>query len=117
MLCARITNSPPAPGDQLAVPATSIAGRGGAQPHEVSARALDNVLAASGPACTLSGNTLRADGGSFAVLAQRPDGVVLSWAGAPTAASAPCPAASPLLVSSAAYQSLRDWRPAPSYQR
>jgi hypothetical protein len=118
-LCAHLTNSLPAPGDQLVVPAGYFptTGRSLGPPHAVPALTLGNVLAASGPACTLSEEALRADGGSFSVLAHRPDGVVVSWAGAPTAAASPCPAGTPLLVSQASYQSLRNWRPAPSYQR
>lgn len=84
-----------APGDQLAVPAgQSVASKNNiASPHEVSAKILGNVLAGSGPSCILSENALRADGGSFSVLAHRPDGVVLSWAGLATAATSPAPPA------------------------
>ncbi len=120
IFCARITNSLPAPGERLNIPAgyfpAAATGRNLAPWHEVTAHVLGDVLATSGPACTLAEEILRADGGSFAILAHRPDGMVLSWAGAPTAATSPCPAGAPLLVSPAAYQSLRDWRPAPFYQ-
>ncbi len=118
-LCAHFTNALPAPGDQLAVPAgQSVASKSNiASPHEVSAKVLGNVLAGSGPSCILSENALRADGGSFSVLAHRPDGVVLSWAGPATARTSPCPAGAPLLVSAPAYQSLNLWRPAPAYER
>lgn len=120
MLCAHITNSPPAPGDLLAMPARTFhaagAGPNMAPLQKLSALRLGNILAASGPGCVLSEAALRAAGGSFAILAHRPDGIVLSWAGGATATANPCPAGIPLLVSQSSYQSLRAWRPAPSYQ-
>lgn len=121
LTCAQFVNGTPVPGDRLAVPAGAIPSNGSghsvAPPEQVTARLLGNVLSQTGPACTLSESALRAQGGSFAVLATRPDGMVLSWAGGATAANAPCPAGQPILVSRAAYQSLQDWRPAPAYQR
>lgn len=110
VLCAHITNSLPAPGDSLSVlSGNNIAARGAGPARGVSAQVLGNVLAASGPACTLSRDALRGSGGSFTILAHRPDGMVLSWAGASTTAASLCPADTPLLVSPSAYRSLRDW--------
>jgi hypothetical protein len=48
--------------------------------HEVT-----DPAAAAGPACRLNLAIMKHPGGVFSVLAVRPDGIVLSWAGGPTA--------------------------------
>lgn len=52
----------------------------------VKAHDLSTAFAAPGRACELDIKHMAQAGGSFAVLAVRADGVMLSWAGGPTAA-------------------------------
>ena len=119
MLCARLTHQPPAPGQLLAMPAGGGANASGHQPalpNQLTARTLTSALAAPGQACAISEAALRQGGGSFSSLAIRPDGVVLVWAGAATAANAPCPAGTNLLLTRDAWQTLQNWPPAPGYR-
>ena len=119
MLCARLTHQPPAPGQLLVMPAGAAGKASGHQPalpNQLTARILTSALAAPGQACTISEAALRQGGGSFSSLATRPDGVVLAWAGAATAASSPCPAGTKLLLTRDDWQTLQNWPPAPGYR-
>ncbi|MGE4483329.1 hypothetical protein [Acidocella sp.] len=115
MLCARAVNAPPLPGENLGFP-TGYAPPPGAV-RLVQAKLLGEVLGPPGGACMLEEEALRIGGGSFSVLASRPDGVVLSWAGASTAAASPCPAGVPLLLPLVAYRTVLGWLPVSSDRR
>jgi hypothetical protein len=50
------------------------------------ARGVASAFTKPGPACTLNITAMKQPGGVLSVVAVRPDGVVLSWAGGATAA-------------------------------
>jgi hypothetical protein len=52
------------------------------------ARGVASAFTKPGPACTLNITAMKQPGGVLSVVAVRPDGVVLSWAGGATAAGA-----------------------------
>ena len=74
----------------------------------MKAHNLSNAFASSGRACELDIRYMAQAGGSFTVLAVRADGVMLSWAGGPTAAPGYACAGGQtgVLVSDADYRSL-----------
>jgi hypothetical protein len=74
----------------------------------VKAHNLGDAFAAPGSACELNIRHMAKSGGSFTVLAVRADGVMLSWAGGPTAAPGQACAGGQtgVLVSDADYRSL-----------
>ncbi len=74
----------------------------------MKAHNLSDAFAAPGYACQLDIKYMARAGGSFAVLAVRADGVMLSWAGGPTAAPGQACAGGEtgILVSDADYRSL-----------
>ncbi|MBU6418340.1 MAG: hypothetical protein KGQ79_01255 [Proteobacteria bacterium] len=101
VVCAHMNNAAPNPGDGFVLRAASPIS------PPIAAQALNTVLAASGPACALTPGGQNASS-RLAVLAHRPDGVVLSLAGAYEAAPHACPTDTPLLVSQADYETLRN---------
>jgi hypothetical protein len=74
----------------------------------MNARDLSGAFAAPGRACRLDISRMAQAGGSFTVLAVRADGVMLSWAGGPTAAPGQACAggATAMLISAGDYRSL-----------
>jgi hypothetical protein len=78
-------------------------------PYEtIQVRALATPWAKPGAACTLDVARMAHEGGAFSVLAVRNDGVMVSWAGGPTAAPAEAcqPGPGGLLVPTADYSGL-----------
>jgi hypothetical protein len=73
----------------------------------VAAAQIATPQSAPGHVCLLNLQKMMRPGGVFTVLAVRPDGVALSWAGGPTAdASAACGNTSPVIVSENDYATL-----------
>ncbi len=109
LISAAVAHPPPVamPGDIIPiVRATSWMGQGAGA--VVKARNLSTAFAAPGRACELDISHMARPGGSFTVLAVRHDGVMLSWAGGPTAAPGQACAGGQtgVLVSDADYRSL-----------
>ncbi len=76
---------------------------------QIPARLVADPWAPPGPGCTLDSLVMAHPGGAVTVIALRPDGVMLSWAGRATApAAASCPGGQSLLVSAVDYQQLRN---------
>ncbi len=107
LVSAAVAHPPPAatPGD--IVPITRVANWMSSVNH-VDARNLSSAFARPGSACSLQIGRMAQHGGDLTVLAVRPDGVMLSWAGGPTAAPAQACAGGEtgILVSDADYRSL-----------
>lgn len=73
----------------------------------ISAAEIATPQATTGRACRLDLQKMLNPGGVFTVLAVRPDGVVLSWAGGPTSAGAAgCARSAPIIVSAGDYGTL-----------
>lgn len=109
LVSAAVAHSPPVamPGDIVQIErATNWMGQGPVA--VVKARNLRNAFAAPGRACELNIRQMARAGGSFTVLAVRHDGVMLSWAGGPTAAPGQACAGGQtgVLVSDGDYRSL-----------
>jgi hypothetical protein len=113
LVSAAVAHPPPVatPGDM--VPIEQAAGWM-AGVDVVHAHNLRGVFAPPGRACELDIHRMAQTGGSFTVLAVRPDGVMLSWAGDPTAAPGRACAGGQtgILVSDEDYRSLLMWAPA-----
>jgi hypothetical protein len=113
LVSAAVAHPPPVatPGDM--VPIEQAAGWM-AGVDVVHAHNLRGVFAPPGRACALDIHRMAQTGGSFTVLAVRPDGVMLSWAGDPTAAPGQACAGGQtgILVSDEDYRSLLMWAPA-----
>jgi hypothetical protein len=74
----------------------------------VSARILAGPGASPGAACTLDVSVIARPGGTMTVMATRPDGIMLSWAGGATASSqADCRSDEQILVTNADYERLQ----------
>jgi hypothetical protein len=109
LVSAAVAHPPPVamPGDIIPIErATNWMGQGPAA--VVKARDLSDAFAAPGRVCELDIRQMARSGGSFTVLAVRSDGVMLSWAGGPTAAPGQACAGGQtgVLVSDADYRSL-----------
>jgi hypothetical protein len=94
----------PQVGDVLSITAAATAP--GATLADVPARLLTGPMAQPGQGCWLDEQVMRTPGGTLTVLAVRPDGIMLSWAGGNTARIASCPSLGQMLVSAAGYQAL-----------
>ncbi len=93
----------PQVGDTLLFAAGKVSG----PIHSIPARQVINSWAAPGRPCKLDIPFVTGRGGAATVLAVRQDGVMLSWAGAATAAGAGgCPAGASILVTQADYRRL-----------
>jgi hypothetical protein len=107
LVSAAVAHPPPVatPGD--IVPISRVASWMSSVNH-VNARNLSNAFAQPGSVCTLQIGRMARHGGDLTVLAVRPDGVMLSWAGGPTAAPGEACAGGEtgILVSDADYRSL-----------
>jgi hypothetical protein len=107
LVSAAVAQSPRVamPGDIVPIERTTnwIAGVNVMKAHDLS-----DAFAAPGRACQLDIKYMARTGGSFAVLAVRADGVMLSWAGGPTAAPGQACAGGEtgILVSDADYRSM-----------
>ena len=74
----------------------------------VSARIVASPQASAGASCTLDVSSMASPGGAMTVMATRPDGVMLSWAGGATASrQANCRSDEPVLVTNASYERLQ----------
>jgi hypothetical protein len=74
----------------------------------VSARIVAGPGAAPGASCTLDVSSMASPGGAMTVMATRPDGVMLSWAGGATASrQADCRSDEQVLVTNASYKRLQ----------
>jgi hypothetical protein len=107
LVSAAVAHPPPVatPGDIVPV---SQAASWMSSVNHVNARNLSDAFAQPGSACSLQISRMAQHGGDLTVLAVRPDGVMLSWAGGPTAAPAKACAGGEtgILVSDADYRSL-----------
>ncbi len=93
------------PGDRIVFGA--LAGR--SPDIAIPAHLVAGIFAPPGAACVLDPAAMAAQPGALAVIAARPDGVMLSWAGGPTApAPASCAANATFLVNDIDYIRLRD---------
>jgi len=73
----------------------------------IPARLLATPWASPGRACSLDVRNIGRYGGSATVLAVRPDGVMLQWAGRPTAlGNGDCETQQPILIKNADYREL-----------
>jgi len=93
------------PGDRI------VFGVRATQPPDIAipAHSVAGVFAPAGAACVLNPATMAHRPGALTVIAARPDGVLLSWAGGPTASEAAgCAANATLLVTNTDYARLRD---------
>jgi hypothetical protein len=99
-------------GDRLAVNPASVSPV--SRSLVVPARQVSDPWAPPGAACSLNLAAMQRPGGSLTVMAVRPDGVMLSWAGGATASgAADCHAAgTPVLVADSGYSSLLMAQPA-----
>ena len=74
----------------------------------VPARVIAGPAASPGASCTLDVSSMAIPGGAMTVMATRPDGVMLSWAGGATASKqASCRSGEPVLVTNAGYERLQ----------
>jgi len=77
------------------------------QDHRITAHALKSPFSPPGVFCSLDVNDMASSGGVLTVMAVRPDGVMLSWAGGRTSAKSDCHRLdAPVLVSADDYESL-----------
>jgi hypothetical protein len=86
----------------------------------VTARIVDGSWSKPGVTCTLDVSKMTNPGGAMTVMAVRPDGIMLSWAGGTTAnGSAGCNANSQILVTTSDYLNLlrTQTSPATLYRR
>jgi hypothetical protein len=85
LVSAAVVHPPPLamPGDIIPI---ASAANWMSDPTVMQAHNLSNAFASPGGACDLNISQMAKSGGSLTVLAVRADGVMLSWAGGPTAA-------------------------------